>query len=99
MNQPLPPPQAIPHQSWWRRRTLGQQSFLIGGAVVVGLVTFTVASSALEEDDTPTHTPVEAACRMMRAGDTPADAERAMRDLVDDATARSAVAAATANGC
>lgn len=61
-----------------------------------------------EREEPRNYTPTQAACRMLRTGDTPDEAYRAMRILLDDleysvgdvdVAARLAVERAVADGC
>jgi hypothetical protein len=97
---PLPPAAApAPAQPRWKRRA--KFVLPIAGALAVGGL---LPASALEEDDdsTPRYTLTEAACKMLREGDTPDEAYRALTGLViqaDDAEAHAAVDRAVAQGC
>jgi hypothetical protein len=100
---PFAPPQqdqrVEDRPSWWHRQSARTRNALIAVGIIVGITTAALIARTNQKDDSPTHTPTEAACIMLGQGDTPDEAYRAMKLLVPKSDARSAVDRAVAQGC
>lgn len=89
--------------SMWHSMSVPVRVIVIAAAAIVVVVVIVVIATVNRKDDTPKYTLVEAACVMLRKGDTPDEARRALQLTpgahVDDDQARLAVTLAVAQGC
>jgi hypothetical protein len=112
-SNPFPPPAAAPPRpitfTRRRRRKIPTWGWVaIGVAVVGGGVGVNALAGAKHESNAPSLTATEAACKMLREGDSPDRVYDVLRDLMDDDSysvpnedlaARVAINRARAQGC